>query len=121
GHFHSEPRAGEHRLSDYPAADPEAAALEDEPEFGRETLADELTVWVYFLLFIGAVLLFGFVLSVPVLVATYLWREAGVRPPYAALSGLICAAAMYLMFEWLLRFQLHPGFLTGDLLKSIGL
>lgn len=120
-HFHSEPRAGEHKLAEYPVAAHEEAVAPDEPEFGPETLRDEVKIWIYFLAFMAGVLGFGFVLAVPVMVATYLWREAEVKPRYAVLAALICTAAMYLMFEKLLRFQLHPGFLTGGLLKSIGL
>jgi len=122
-HFHSEPRAGQHHLDEYPAGEHEhlADAASPEEEFGPETVGAEITIWVYFLSYMVAVLLFGFVLSVPVMVAIYLWREADVRLPYAILAGLICTTVMHLMFETLLQFQLHPGFLTGDLLHLIGL
>lgn len=119
-HFQSAPRAGQHHLDEYPTAEPteeEEAAL---PEFGPHTVKAEITIWVYFLVFIVAVLLLGFLVSVPVMVATYLWREADVRPIWAIAAGLVCTTAIYLMFERLLHLQLHGGFVTTALLKAAG-
>lgn len=118
-YFHSEHRAGEHKLEEFPTAVHEEHSPE-EVEFGPETLKDELKIWLYFLCFMAGVLVFGFLLSVPVLVALYLWREANVRLYGALISAAVCTGAMHFMFEWLLRFQMHPGFLTASVLKSLG-
>jgi len=91
-HFQSAPRAGQHHLVEYPTAELTEEVEAPLPEFGPHTVAAEITIWVYFLVFIAAVLLFGFLPSVPVMVATYLWREAKVRPVWAIAVGLICTA-----------------------------
>lgn len=119
-YFHSEHRAGEHKLEEYPTSEHEEITHAEEPEFGPETLKDELKIWIYFLAFMAGVILFGFNLSVPVLVALYLWREAEVKLPWALVSAAVCTGVMYFMFEWLLRFQLHSGFVTDSVLKSLG-
>ncbi|MDH3264706.1 MAG: tripartite tricarboxylate transporter TctB family protein [Paracoccaceae bacterium] len=82
--------------------------LEDE-EFGRHTTRAEIVTWIYFVLFIGAVLAFGFLVAAPVLIFVYLWREAQVRPFTAAAAAAVFTLVMHLMFERLLGFVLHPG------------
>lgn len=121
GHFHSAPRAGLHHLDEFPTAEKTEEQEPAEPEFGPETVPAEARIWAYFLGFMVAVLLFGFVASVPVLVTLYLWRDAKVRFPFALLSGVICTTVMWAMFEELLQFQLHPGFLMPQILAALGL
>lgn len=81
----------------------------EEEEFGHHTAWAELRTWTYFVLFIGAVLLFGFLVSAPVLIFVYLWREARVRPLTAAGAAAVFTLVMHVMFERLLGFVLHPG------------
>lgn len=80
-----------------------------EEEFGRHTAPAELRTWAYFVLFIGAVLAFGFLVATPILILVYLWREAGVRPLTAAAAAAIFTLVVHLMFERLLGFVLFPG------------
>lgn len=115
-HFHSAPRAGEEQT-----AEMLAEAEDQEPEWGPETMAAELTIWTYFLIYISGVLLFGFLPLIPILVATYLWREAKVALPYALLAAAICLTLLYLLFETILQFELYRGYLAGPFLKSMGL
>ncbi|MFN4128795.1 MAG: tripartite tricarboxylate transporter TctB family protein, partial [Paracoccaceae bacterium] len=82
-------------------------------------LATELTTWAYFVLFVGGVLLFGFLICVPFLVTIYLWREAQVRPSYALLAGLGFTLTLHLMFERVLTFRLHEGLVTQFLLDRL--
>jgi hypothetical protein len=84
--------------------------LVKEDDFGRHTAWAEAVTWAYFVVFIGGVLAFGFLVAAPVLILVYLWREAKVRPLTAAIAALVFTAAMHLMFERLLGFVLHPGF-----------
>lgn len=91
----------------------------DEIEFGASTLTAEITTWAYFVGFVTAVLLFGFLASVPVMVSLYLWREAQLRPVTALMAGCGFALAIHLMFERLLTFRLHEGFLTERLLDAL--
>lgn len=119
-HFESAPRAGQHKLKEFPTAEETSELEVKEPEWGPHTVRAEIRVWTYFVSFMVGVLLFGFVLSVPVLVAVYLWRDAEVRRPYAIVAGLVCGTVMHLMFESLLQFQLHQGFVTEYVLRAVG-
>ncbi len=82
-------------------------------------IAAELKTWAYFVVFVGGVLLFGFLVCAPFLVTIYLWREAKVRPTYALIAGCTFTLALHLMFERLLTFRLHEGFVTEWLLDSL--
>lgn len=93
----------------------------DEMEFGRESIRLEVVSWLYFLGFIGGVLLFGFVLAAPVLVVLYLRHMAGVRWGRALLAAGATALVMLLVFEGVLGFQLYEGFIGGELLGPLGL
>jgi hypothetical protein len=93
----------------------------DGDEFGRHTLRMEVVSWLYFLLFIGGVLLFGFLIAAPVLVAMYLRREAGVRWPRALIAAGIMAAMLHLLFQQALGFRLFEGFVGGEILDALNL
>ena len=93
----------------------------DEVEFGRESVRLEVVSWLYFLGFIGGVLLFGFLLAAPVLVAVYLRHMAGVRWSRALLAAAGTLLVMVLVFEGLLGFQLFEGFIGGEILEPLGL
>lgn len=110
GAFHAAPRAGEH------AVEPEVL-----PEFGPHTAKEELKMWAYVLAFIGGILAFGFVVAVPILVLTYLAREAEVRLPQAFVAAVVATGFMYLMFEHVFRLMLHPGFVTPQVLRALGM
>lgn len=95
---------------------PVAPAEPDEEPVSVET---ELVTWAYFLVFVCAVLLFGFLVSAPFLITLYLWREAMVRPVYALVAGCGFTLALHLMFERLLTFRLHQGFVTEWVLDRL--
>lgn len=98
-----------------PAATPELIEDDEQPV----EVAAELKTWAYFLLFVGGVLSLGFLICIPFLVTIYLVREAQVRPTYALMSGLGFAVAVHLMFERLLTFRLHEGFVTQWVLDRL--
>jgi hypothetical protein len=108
--FRSAPKAGK----------PEELAT-DEPEFGPQTVKREFLLWFYVLAFIGGILLFGFYVAMPVMLVTFLRREAGASTRFALLLGGGATLVLYLMFGALLQIRLHPGFLTPVILKAIGL
>jgi hypothetical protein len=97
----------------------EAAAGGD--EFGPETVPAELAMFGYFLAFIAGVLLFGFYVSVPVMLVTFLRRRAGASARLALTLGAAMTVVMYVMFGLVLRITLHPGFLTPAILNALGL
>lgn len=124
-HFHSAPRAGEEQsaeiVAEIPGAAQELEAQAEEPEWGPETVRDEVRIWAYFLLYISGVILFGFLPSIPVLVTVYLWREAKVRFIFALLAGLACVTLLHVLFESVLRFELYQGYIGGQILRAAGL
>lgn len=99
---------------------PKGVAMVEADELGPLTFAAEVRIWLYFLGFIGGVLLFGFILSAPVLVTLYLWREARVRLRNALAAAAVFTLAMHLMFHELLTFRLHEGFVTETILDAVG-
>lgn len=108
--FRTAPKAGK----------PEDMAVE-EPEFGPRTVKRELVIWGYFLSFIAGILVFGFYAAVPVMLTTFLRREAQTSMRLALLMGVGTTMVMYLMFGMLLHIRLHLGFVTPAILKAVGL
>jgi hypothetical protein len=98
-----------------------SAPIAEEPGFGAQTVTSEIRTSAYFVAFIGGVLLFGFHVAVPILVALYLCLEAKLRTMAAGLAAVVFTLAIYLMFERLLEFRLHEGFLTERLINALAL
>lgn len=109
--FRSAPKAGK------PAAPGEGEL----PEFGAHTRKRELAMWGYLLAFIAGILAFGFYVAVPVMLVTYLRREAQRTWTTALLLGGAATLVLYLMFGALLRIILFPGFVTPIILRGLGL
>jgi len=118
-------KAGPHKAHHHvPAEAPAAAAnlevLEAEeelPEFGPHTVRQETVMWGYFVSFIAAILLFGFYISVPIMLAASLRTQAGKSWKFSLLLAVIATAALYLMFGRFLGIQLHEGFVTTWLIR----
>jgi hypothetical protein len=110
GNFEAAPRAGEHSLPG-----------QELPEFGPHTVRAEITTWIYVVCFLLGIVFFGFLVAVPIMVITYLWREASAKPLQAILAGIICTGVMYVMFEKVFHLQLHQGLITPTILRFIGL
>ena len=88
---------------------------------GTLSVISEIRTWAYFVAYIGGVLLFGFHIAVPILVAVYLYVEAKLSALAAAAAAALFTLAVYLMFERLLEFTLHDGFWTDRLIKAFGM
>lgn len=112
--FRAAPKAGK-------PVEPAIAMPQEEEEFGPHTVRAEITLWVYFVAFITAVLTFGFYVSVPVMLVTFLRREAKASWRMALGLGLGGTLVMYLMFGALLHIRLHPGFLTPMITRALGI
>jgi hypothetical protein len=84
-----------------------------------ETVCREIVLWSYFLGFIGGLLLFGFWISVPAMLVSFLRFQAGQTWRTALAAGLGASALLYFVFEVMLRIRLHPGFATQFLLKAL--
>lgn len=110
-----------YRFRTAPKAGKPEDIVPEEPEFGPKTVKQEVVVWVYFLSFITGILLFGFYVAVPVMLVTFLRREAGASTRFALLLGGGGTLVLFLMFSLLLHIRLHPGFITPVILKALGL
>ena len=105
------------------AGKPETAAIAvpgEEEEFGPHTVRGELTMGFYFVAFIAAVLVFGFYVSVPVMLISFLRREADASWRLTLGLGLGATLVMFLMFSVLLHIRLHPGFITPMVMRALG-
>ena len=78
-----------------------------EPEERRR----ELKMFAWFVAFIVAILLFGFIYAGPVLVAAYLYFDWNERPLVVIVSALVAFAIFFGVFEWALELRLFDGFL----------
>lgn len=83
----------------------------------RSTLRREAAMGGYFLGLVGGILLFGFLLAVPVFILVFLRHWARASWPLAL--GLVAAAAViyYLVFVQGLNVALHQGFVTQYVLE----
>lgn len=91
------------------------------PEFGPHTVRQELVMWGYLVAFVAGTLAFGFYVSIPVLLLTFLRRQAESSWVFTVVVAATATSVLYLMFGALLHIQLHPGFFTPWLLKSLGI
>ena len=71
----------------------------------------ELKMFAWFVAFIVAILLFGFVFAGPVLVAAYLYFDWHERPVVVVGSAVVAFAVLFGVFEWALELRLYGGFL----------
>jgi putative Ca2+/H+ antiporter (TMEM165/GDT1 family) len=71
----------------------------------------ELKMFAWFVAFIVAILLFGFVYAGPVLVAAYLYFDWHERPIVVVTSAIVAFAVLFGIFEWALELRLFGGFL----------
>jgi len=110
-HFQTAPKAGK----------PVETGPAELPEFGRHTVTQEMRMWTYVVAFIGGVLALGFYVSVPVMLITFLRREAAASWRMTLLLGIGATVVLYLIFGTLLQIRLHPGFLTPLILRGVGL
>jgi len=101
------------------AGDP--ASVSWQAALGAPSVASEIRTWTYFVAYIGGVLLFGFHVAVPILVAVYLFVEAKLSALAAGFAAAVFTLAVYLMFERLLEFRLHEGFLTERLIDAFAI
>lgn len=94
---------------------------EELPEFGPHTARQEVIMWSYFVSFIAGVILFGFYISVPVMLLTFLRRQGEASWKFALALAIAATLALYLMFGRLLGIELHPGFVTRLAMHALGL
>lgn len=95
------------------------SAGSEAPSEGAIELRRELVMWAYFVALVAGILVFGFLLTIPVFVFVFLrhWAQASWR--FAL--GLTAAASLvlYLVFVQGLGVVLHPGFATEYLLERL--
>lgn len=98
---------------DLHAARRAAGAVQGERRRARR----EAAMWAYFLGLVGGILLFGFLVAVPVFLLAFLRHWARARWPLAL--GLVAAGSVicYLVFVQGLNVALHQGFATQYVLE----
>lgn len=92
------------------AARSEASAIE---------LSREAAMWGYFIGLVAGILVFGFLVTIPVFLALFIrrWGQASWR--FALALAAAGSAALYLGFVKGLGVALHAGFLTEYLLERL--
>jgi hypothetical protein len=83
----------------------------------RETVGRELRLWAWFIGFIASILLFGFWVSIPIFLITFLRFQAQASWRLTLLLGIGATILLFVAFETVFRIEVHPGFIT-DYLRS---
>lgn len=79
----------------------------------------EIGMWAYFLGLVGGVILFGFLLTVPVFVAVFLRYWAKTSWAFALGMTGTASVVLYMIFVEGLAVVPHPGFVTEYLLERL--
>ncbi len=95
------------------------AAVIDAPKDHKEEVRREIITWVYFLSYIGGVLLFGFWVAIPIFLFAFLKERAGASWVKSITLTCIAYVAFYLIFAKGLGVSLYTGMLTGFILDRI--
>jgi hypothetical protein len=93
--------------------------LRNPPEKNLEpgTTRRELVMFGWVAGFIASILLFGFIIAGPLMLAAYLWFDWREPPRVIAISAALCSAILYGVFEKALGMDLFPGLATGWILR----
>jgi hypothetical protein len=94
---------------------PGDAGIEPGEKLRREGIA-----WVYFLSLIVGVILFGFHITVPIFLLTFLRFRANTSWKTAIIGTALGAFVLFFAFEYVLRISLHPGFITERIRDMLG-
>ncbi|MDB5641871.1 MAG: Tripartite tricarboxylate transporter TctB family protein [Hyphomicrobiales bacterium] len=95
------------------------AEVIDAPHDEKEMVRREVLTWVYFLGFIGGVLLFGFYAAIPVFLVAFLRERAHATWKRTLTLSGIASVAFYLIFAKGLGVVLYPGALTSLVMDRI--
>lgn len=80
----------------------------------------EFIIWGYVLALVAGILFFGYAPSIPVFILLFLRWEAKCSWLKAGLYAGIGSSTLLFIFTYVLKFQLHKGFLTERLLDFLG-
>ncbi|MBX9757819.1 MAG: hypothetical protein K2Y29_03510 [Beijerinckiaceae bacterium] len=80
----------------------------------------EFIIWGYVLALVAGILFFGYALSIPVFILLFLRWEAKCSWLKAGLYAGVGSSFLLFMFTYVLKFQLHQGFLTERVLDFLG-
>ena len=95
------------------------AEVIDAPHDHKEMVRREVVTWLYFLGFIGGVLLFGFYAAIPVFLVAFLRERAGATWTRTLTLSGIASVAFYLIFAKGLGVVLYPGAVTGLIMDRL--
>jgi hypothetical protein len=95
------------------------AEVIDAPHDHKEMVRREIITWVYFLSFVGGVLLFGFYAAIPVFLALFLRERAGTTWTKALTYSGIASVLFYLIFAKGLGVVLYQGVVSGPIMDRL--
>lgn len=98
----------------------EHAAVIDAPHDEKEMVRREIVTWAYFLGFIAGVLLFGFWVSIPLFLLSFLRERAKASWRKAIGYTVVASTAFYFIFAKGLGVSLYTGWITGLLMDRLG-
>jgi hypothetical protein len=84
----------------------------------RETIRREMILWGYFLGLIVGILFFGFWISIPIFLVSFLRFEAKCGWAFSLILGIGATAILYLAFVKGLTVELHNGFIVDYIMDN---
>ena len=80
----------------------------------------EFVIWIYILTLVAGILFFGYAVSIPIFILLFLRWEAKCSWAKAAIYAGAGSSILLFVFTYVLKFQLHKGFITERLLDFLG-
>lgn len=90
------------------------------PVFTPEVRRKEMIVWGYILALIGGILVFGFYITVPIFLVSFMRFYAEASWRLAILLPAFVSVFLYVMLTQVFRMTLHLGFITEYVMDRIG-
>ncbi len=93
--------------------------VDDNPDEGRSIFQRELILFGYFFALLAGVILFGFWITIPVFFIAFMRLHEGDNWRFTLILTGVTLLSAYLIFDKMLNFQLHPGFVTDYVLDQL--
>jgi hypothetical protein len=93
--------------------------VDDTPEEGRSVFQRELILFGFFFALLASVILFGFWITIPLFFIAFMRGHEGDSWRFTLILTAVTLLSAYLIFDKMLNFELHPGFVTDYVLDQI--
>jgi hypothetical protein len=93
--------------------------VDDAPEEGRSVFQRELILFGFFFALLASVILFGFWITIPLFFIAFMRGHEGDSWGFTLILTAVTLLSAYLIFDKMLNFELHPGFVTDYVMDQL--